>query len=88
VGVFLRVHNLDGSIDAFRAKAVPPAREINFAAHVTIVHPRTSSLGGQAWRALASAHIDTQFTVTSVAITATDGIQWHALRRLPLMGEA
>lgn len=85
-GVFLRVHDLEGSIASFRAKIVPPDRAINFPTHVTIVHPRTSSLGDQAWRALTSAHFDTQFTVTHVAITATDGDRWHVIRQLALRG--
>ena len=85
-GVFFRVHDIDGCIGSFRARTVPPARAIDFPPHVTIVHPRTSCLGKQAWQALAATQLDAQFTVIHLAITAFDGLRWHTVRRLPLTG--
>ena len=85
-GVFFRVHDIDDGIGSFRARTVPPDRAISFPPHVTIVHPRTSCLGGQAWRTLATTQLDVQSAVTHVTITASDGDQWHTVRRLPLTG--
>ena len=84
-GVFFRVHDIDGGIGSFRARTVPPARAIDFPPHVTIVHPRTSCLGKQAWQALAAIQLEAQFTVTHLAITASDGLRWRTIRRLPLV---
>ncbi|MGH3185793.1 MAG: 2'-5' RNA ligase family protein [Streptosporangiaceae bacterium] len=83
-GVFLRVHDRDGGIEAFRAAVIPPDLMIGFPPHVTIVHPRTSTRGRQAWDELASTHFDTRFTITHVAIIAFDGDRWQSVRRLPL----
>jgi 2'-5' RNA ligase superfamily len=83
-GVFFRVHDTDGGIGSFRARTVLPVRAIDFPPHVTIVHPRTSSLGEQAWQALAATQLDTQFAITYLAITASDGERWRTIRRLPL----
>jgi 2'-5' RNA ligase len=53
-GVLLRVRDPDNGIGAFRAQVVSPGRGVDFPPHVTIVHPRTSGLGQQAWQQLAS----------------------------------
>lgn len=87
-GVFFHVHDSDSGIRSFRSRAVPPARAIEFPPHVTIVHARTSRLGQQAWQALTEVRLDARFTVTEVAITASDGSRWHTVRRLPLTGAA
>jgi 2'-5' RNA ligase superfamily len=84
-GVFFHVHDPDGGISLFRA-AVPPGRMIDFPPHVTMVHPRTSGRGRQAWDELAGTHIDARFTITHVAITASRSGSWQALRLLPLTG--
>jgi hypothetical protein len=73
-GVFFHVHDVDGGISLFRATAVPPGRVIDFPPHVTIVHPRTSDRGRQAWDELAG--------------TAFRRGHWQTLRSLPLTGKA
>jgi 2'-5' RNA ligase superfamily len=83
-GVFLHVHDLDGGLRAFRTAAVPAGSMISFPPHITIVHPRTSGLGEQAWAELAACSLSIRFTVTCVAITAFDGDRWPALRVLHL----
>jgi 2'-5' RNA ligase len=85
-GVFLQVHDLDGGLRAFRTAVVPPGNAISFPPHITIVHPRTSALGEQAWAELAAGTLSIRFTVTCVAITAFDGHRWPALRVLHLTG--
>ena len=82
--VFLQVHDLDGGLRAFRTAAVSPGSTISFPPHITIVHPRTSALGEQAWAELAACNLSIRFTVTCVAITAFDGDRWPALRVLHL----
>lgn len=79
-GVFLQVHDLDGGLRAFRAAAVPLGSMISFPPHITIVHPRTSGLGEQAWAELAACSLGIRFTVTCAAITAFDGDRWPAVR--------
>ena len=61
-------------------------RQGDFPPHVTIVHPRTSDRGRQAWDELASIGTGARFTITHVAITAYDGNHWQTLRLLPLTG--
>ena len=85
-GVFLRVDDVEGGIRAFRAAAVAAADAIGFPPHITIVHPRTSRRGGQAWAKLASTRIDACFTITEVTITAFNGDRWPVLQVLPLTG--
>jgi hypothetical protein len=67
-----------------RAAVVPAERMIDFPPHVTIVHPRTSDRGQQAWEELAGTHLDARFTITHVAVTAFSGGRWLTLRLLPL----
>jgi hypothetical protein len=83
-GVFLRIHDPDGGLRAFRAAAIPAGRAISFPPHLTIVHPRTSRLGEQAWAELAACRLAIRFTVTRVVITATDGYGWPAVHDLRL----
>lgn len=85
-GVFLLVDDLDGGIGSFRSAAVPPGHTIGFPPHVTIVHPRTSERGPQAWDELAATRIDARFTITRVVVTAFDGSRWQTQRELPLTG--
>jgi 2'-5' RNA ligase len=85
-GVFLHVEDVDGGIASFRTETVPAPRAIEFPPHVTIVHPRTSVLGEQAWRSVAATHLRTEFMVTEVATTASDGNRWQIVQRLPLTG--
>jgi hypothetical protein len=67
---------------------VPEAQAISFPAHVTIVHPRTSNRGEQAWAQLVEIHVDAAFTIAEVAMTAYDGNRWLSLQTLPLTGSA
>jgi 2'-5' RNA ligase len=85
-GVFLRVGDMAGGIRRFREAAVPAGHAIGFPPHVTIVHPRTSRHGEQAWNELAGLHVDARFTITEVAITAYDGQRWPTLLTIPLAG--
>ena len=70
----------------FRATAMPTGHATGFPPHVTIVHPRTSRHGTQAWAELASMRLDDRITITQVAITAYDGDRWPTLQTIPLTG--
>jgi 2'-5' RNA ligase len=88
-GVYFVLDDSDGGWSALRSRLpVPrygPAREP--VPHVTIVHPRTSDLGPQAWRCRdewASEPVGLELTVREVAITAFDGEGWPAIERFAL----
>lgn len=83
-GVFLRVSDEAGGIRCFREAALPAGHAIDFPPHVTIVHPRTSRQGEQAWSELAGLQIDARCTITEVAITAYDGQRRPTLQTIPL----
>ena len=59
----------------------------DFPPHVTIVHPRTSDPGEQAWNDLATAQVDGSFILTEVAITASSGDRWQTVPLLTLTGD-
>ncbi len=87
-GVFFHVQDPDNGIGSFRARAIPPGRAVVFPPHVTIVHPRTSGLGQQAWEQLAAAaaRIDIRSAITRAVITAFSGDGWQTTQLLPLAG--
>jgi hypothetical protein len=87
-GVFLRVDDLDGGIATFRSVAQCTDRLIDLPWHVTIVHPRSTSGGDEAWRQLSSARVDDRFTITEVVVSAYDGARWIRAHRLRLGGHA
>src|ERR1700722_9002712 len=80
-GVFFEVTDAEGGIADFRSKAAPTEGAIDFPPHVTIVHPRTSALGGEAWRQLEGLRLDISTVVTEVSITAFDGTRWLTVER-------
>ena len=85
-GVFLRVDDIADGIRRFRELAVPSGDAIGFRPHVTIVHPRTSRRGEQAWNDLAGLRLDDRFTIADVAVTAYDGRRWLTVQTFPLAG--
>ncbi|MGN6676273.1 MAG: hypothetical protein ACTHKL_00640 [Streptosporangiaceae bacterium] len=82
----MHVSDPDDGIALFRAIAMPEGRATGLPPHVTIVHPRTSTRGMQAWAELANLPFDTGITITQIAITAYDGNQWPTLQTIPLTG--
>ena len=86
-GVFLHVSDPGDGIGRFRAAALPASPALAFPPHVTLVHPRTSRRGPQAWAALTGAPVAAvRVAITGIAITAHDGDRWPALRTIPLTG--
>jgi hypothetical protein len=88
-GVYFVLDDTDGGWSGLRSLLpVPryePAREP--VPHVTIVHPRTSDRGPEAWRCRdewASEPVGLELTMREVAITAFDGDGWPAVERFAL----
>jgi 8-oxo-dGTP diphosphatase len=87
--VGVEVSDPDGGWRRLRDMLVPPARqEGGVEPHVTVVHPRHSNLGEQAWQTIAELKIGARFAVTEIAVTAFDGRRWHTVGRIPLAGVA
>lgn len=82
-GVFVLVTDLDGGWAALRARLLGDAAT-DVPPHLTIVHPRTSNAGPQAWKALRDKHLDATFTVTEVLLTATSDAGCTALGTVQL----
>lgn len=77
-GVFIEVHDDDGGHRRLRDAVLQPPfgqRPTNVP-HITLVHPRTSRLGRQAWQRLRGMRLDLVFFVREVAIVAFDGRRW------------
>lgn len=72
-GVFLRVSDVDGGWSRLRREILRGGTMLVVEPHVTLVHPRTSGLGAQAWPTLRDTRIDSNFSVSWVAVTAFDG---------------
>lgn len=85
-GVFVHVSDPDDGIGRFRAAAISEARAIAFPQHITIVHPRTSRRGPEAWTELAGVQLDVRCTIAQIAITAYDGHRWPTVRTIALTG--
>jgi hypothetical protein len=88
-GVWFSVADIDDGYAELRdVILVPPFSAGDVPAHVTIVHPRTSTRGGDAWRALGEMTIASEFWIDSIAITAWDGRTWPTIEATPLGGSS
>jgi hypothetical protein len=65
----------------FTAHGVDEARP-----HVTLVHPRTSARGLEAWDKLAGRRLDVEVLVERVALVTWDGATWPASKQVTLRG--
>ena len=61
-----------------------PVMAAQIAAHVTVVHPRTSRRGRDFWDRGRCRTPDEEFTPTELAITAFDGARWVVRMTFPL----
>lgn len=69
-GVFVEVRDVEGGWAALRQRVVRTGR-LHVRPHVTIVHPRTSDRGAEAWSALRGTRFAGTIDVTEVAVTDT-----------------
>lgn len=80
VWVGAEVHDRDGGWRQLRELIVPPARRRrDVKPHVTIVHPRHSNLGVQAWEAVRGLRFRGDVRNSTLAITAFDGKVWRTI---------
>jgi 8-oxo-dGTP diphosphatase len=87
--VGVEVADPDGGWRRLRDLLVPAARQpAGVEPHVTVVHPRHSNLGEQAWRAVADSGIGGRFSISEITATVFDGRRWHSVERIPLAGVA
>jgi len=71
-GVFVSVVDRAGKWHALRdALLAPPWRRLGIPPHVTVVHPRTSDRGPEAWRSLRGWRSGATVVVDRIAFTAT-----------------
>jgi 2'-5' RNA ligase len=83
--VGLAVIDRDDGWRRLRELIVPPVpRRSVVEPHVTIVHPRHSNLGSQAWEAVRTLDVAGEFAVAEVGISAFDGRVWRTVERFPL----
>ncbi|HEY0699581.1 MAG TPA: hypothetical protein VGD43_17425, partial [Micromonospora sp.] len=61
-----------------------PMTPVDFPAHLTSAHPRTSSRGGECLRALAGQDLAAEVRVREVLFTETTAETFTVLRRFPL----
>lgn len=91
-GVHIRVEDPQGAYLGARAQLLEPpfdAHAVELAVpHVTLVHPRTSDRGPEAWAQLARIRYDVDLLIERVALIAFDGFGWPATKMVPLTGEA
>lgn len=87
-GIALTVADLAGGWHHLRSAITGASRDgMLEAAHVTLVHPRTSGLGASAWPELAGWRIpDPVVVVDEVCVTAFDGQVWQTVERFRLTG--
>ena len=62
------------------------AEQLEIAPHVTLVHPRTSERGLDAWADLQGTDLDVGVEVGQAAITAFDGRAWQTDATFDLAG--
>jgi len=85
--VGVEVHDVDGGWRRLRDLLVPAAEQRpDVAPHVTVVHPRHSNLGAEAWSNVGAQNVRRRFEVSEVAITAFDGRSWKTVSEARLAG--
>ena len=87
-GVFLELRDPSGSWLRLRSGLLAaPFRAQYVAPHLTIVHPRTSNLGPEAWADLRDKTMSCHLVADSLALTVTsDSNQRTTTDRIPLAG--
>jgi 2'-5' RNA ligase len=87
-GLFVEVTDLDGGWLALREAVGFTAERREVTPHVTLVHPRTSDRGLDAWADLHGTDVDIGVEVRHAVITAFDGRVWRTDATYDLAGPA
>jgi hypothetical protein len=85
-GLFVEVIDLHGGWLALREAVGFTAEQQEVTPHVTLVHPRTSARGLDAWADLQGTHLDVGVEVGQAAITAFNGRAWRTDATFDLTG--
>jgi 2'-5' RNA ligase len=76
-GVFVEVIDVDGGWRALRDAVGFTAERLDITPHVTLVHPRTSDRGPDAWAHLRGTEVGVGVKLAQAAITAFNGRTWE-----------
>lgn len=75
----------EGRFGALRkALTAPPFRPVAFPPHLTVIHPRTSSLAAEFWRAGVTQRKRLEVTIDSIVITSSESEGYQVQARFPL----
>lgn len=85
-GLFVEVIDLDGGWLVLREAVGFTAERLEVTPHVTLVHPRTSERGSDAWADLQGTDLDVAVEVGQAGITAFDGRAWRTDATFDLTG--
>jgi 2'-5' RNA ligase len=85
-GLFAEVVDVDGGWLALREAVGFTSKRLEVTPHVTLVHPRTSKRGLEAWTVLQGTDLDVGVAVGQAAITAFNGRAWRTDATFPLIG--
>jgi hypothetical protein len=85
-GLFVDVIDIDGGWHALREAVGFTGERLEVTPHVTLVHPRTSKRGLEAWTVLQGIDLDVGVTVGQAAITAFNGQAWRIAATFDLTG--
>lgn len=78
--IYIAVEDVDGGYQDLHEDILrPPFNSVKFPPHVTLIHPRTSSLGRDYWEKSRYQVSEAEFTVCEVTVTAFDGTKWSIL---------
>lgn len=84
-GVFLEVVDSTNSWNALREMLLTdPFRKLGVSPHMTIVHPRTSDRGPEAWLALRDWQPNANLQVQEINFTETSAREFKVVEKFPL----
>ena len=83
-GVFIQLSDVDDGWRHLRDAICDGVEQIAVAPHVTIVHPRTTNRGRQAWEQLQGTTLEGEIRADEIRVSAFDGRTWKSLETLRL----
>lgn len=84
-GVWFDVHDPSSTWTQLRSRILdPPFRALPIGPHATVVHPRTSPHGREAFATLAETSLDGDIHISELLYTETSEERWRIVERFPL----
>jgi 2'-5' RNA ligase len=84
--VYIDVRDDDGRLAALRTKAAaPPFNPVEFRAHMTVIHPRTSDRAAEFWRAGGIQEARSSLMIDAIFITSFENGKYAVEARFPLL---